>query len=78
MYGTFHPRFSLHFFVSFVEKNLTIKFHGVFDNFSGTYEVAKFLLLNCISTYVMPYTPMNKQNMLIVGYMEPGTMVVFC
>ena len=30
------------FFVSFVEKNSPIKFHGVFDNFSRTYEFAKF------------------------------------
>ena len=30
------------FFVSVVEKNFLIKFHGVFDNFSQTYEFAKF------------------------------------
>ena len=71
MYKTFHPWFSLHFFVSFVEKNPPIKFHRLFHNFSRTYEVAKFWMLNCISTYLMPYMPMNKQNMLIVSYMEP-------
>ena len=30
------------FFISFVEKNPPKKFHGVFYNFSRTYEVAKF------------------------------------
>ena len=70
MYRTFHPCFLRIFFFSFIEKNPPIKFHGVFDNFSWTYEVAKFWMLNCISTYVMPYTPLNKQNIIIVGYME--------
>ena len=38
---TFHPWFSLHVFVRFMEKKST-KFYGVFVHFSGTYEVAKF------------------------------------
>ena len=36
------PRVFLAFFVSFVEKNSPVTFHGVFDNFSRTYEFAKF------------------------------------
>ena len=30
------------YFVSFMEKKSRIKFYGVFDHFSRTYEVAKF------------------------------------
>ena len=42
---TFHPWFSLHFFVSFMEKKRPIKFCGVSDHFLRTYEIEKFWMI---------------------------------
>ena len=42
---TFHPWFSLHFFVSFMQKKRPIKFCGVSDHFLRTYEVEKFWMI---------------------------------
>ena len=45
MYKTFHLWISLDFSVSFAEKRPPIKFYGVFDHFSRTYEVAEFWII---------------------------------
>ena len=37
--------FFVSFFVRFMEKKPPIKFYGVFDHFSRTYEVAKFWMI---------------------------------
>ena len=44
MYKIFLSWFALHIFVSFIEKEPFAEFYGLFDRFSQTYEVAKFLI----------------------------------
>ena len=39
------PLVSVQFFLTFVEKKPPIKFHDIFDHFSRTYEVGKFLMV---------------------------------
>ena len=39
MYKIFHSWFTLHIFVSFMEKGPFAEFYGLFDRFSQTYEV---------------------------------------
>ena len=34
-----------HIFVNFLENELSKKFYGIFDHFSGTYKVTKFWLI---------------------------------
>ena len=41
----FNSWFSLHFFVSLIEKKPLIKFYGAFEHFSRTYEVVMFLII---------------------------------
>ena len=45
MYKTFHPWFSLHFLVRFMEKKASYKVLWYFCLFSQTYEVAKFWMI---------------------------------
>ena len=40
-----HPWFSFHVFANFMEHELSTKFYGAFEHFSGTYKFAKFLLI---------------------------------
>ena len=42
MYITFHLFFCLLIFVNLIEKELSGKFYGVFDHFSGIFEITKF------------------------------------
>ena len=55
----FNPGFLFIFSVNFLENEISTKFYGVFDYFSGTYEATKSEWLNCVSTLVTSLMRMN-------------------
>ena len=52
-----------------MEKKPSLKFYGVFDHFSQTYEIAKFWIIKLYFDVSDVCKRMNTQNMLIVAYM---------
>ena len=66
----FTPDFLCIFFVSFMEKEPSLKLYGVFDHFSQTYEVGKFWTNKLYLDIKDVYARMSIQNMLIVAYMK--------